>query len=125
MNGEKLEKKEFRKKKNGSQFTVKTHYIEDCANVPTGIIADLAGIGVSALLGILGGQIGIPITVPPDQISGLIENNCWSRQSSLVTVAAYVNDAEVFSKQITLNSRGDVIEAFRILRDNGTFSAIP
>ena len=109
----------------GDYFNVRAHYIEDCANVPTGIIADLAGIGVSALLGILGGQIGVPITVPPDQISGLIEDNCWARESSLVTVTAYVNGTEIHSKQITLNNRGDIETAFRILRNNGTFTVSP
>ena len=106
-------------------FTINAHYIEDCANVPTGIVADLAGIGVSALLGILGGQVGVPITIPPDQITSLIETNCWSRESSLVTITAFINGSEIHSSQVRLQSRGDVRSAFRVLRSNGTFSIIP
>ena len=99
--------------------------MEDCANVPTGIVADLAGIGVSALLGILGGQVGVPITIPPDQIGGLIENNCWSHKRSKVTVMAFINGDEVFSQQVTLNARGDVGNFFRVRRENGAFFIDP
>ncbi len=109
----------------GQHFEVKAHYVEDCANVPTGIVADLAGIGVSALLGILGGQVGVPITIPPDQIGGLIENNCWSHKRSKVTVMAFINGDEVFSQQVTLNARGDVGNFFRVRRENGAFFIDP
>ena len=107
------------------QFMVNVHYIEDCANVPTGIVADLAGIGVSTLLAVLGGQVGVPIAVPPDQINGLVKNNCWSRKSSLVTVTAYINGHEVHSRQRRLHARGDAATAFKVRRANGSFTIVP
>ena len=109
---------------NGQDYRVKLHYMEDCANVPTGLVADLAGIGVSALLGILGGSIGVPITVPPDAIGDLIAENCWDRASSLVNVTVFVNGVEIASSQRNLQSKGDIVEAAVIRRENGTFSVV-
>ena len=110
---------------NNQDFRVRAHYVEDCANVPTGLVADLAGLGVSALLGILGGQIGVPITVPPDQISDLIAENCWDRASSLVNVTVFINGEEVASSQVNLQSKGDIAEAVTIRRLNGEFLVNP
>ena len=111
----------------GGSFDVRAHYIDDCANIPAGFIGDLTGIGVSTLLGILGAEIGVPISVSPDAIGNLINENCWTRESSLVTITAFVNTgsaegtSEVFSKQIRLNNRGDVQSFFRVVRENGRF----
>jgi hypothetical protein len=108
----------------GQEFVVNLHYVEDCANVPTGLVADLAGVGVSTLLGALSGSAGFPLTISPDTISGLIEANCWSHDSSLVNVTIYVNGNEVASTQRNLQAKGDVVEAIRILRQNGQFSVV-
>ncbi len=110
---------------NHQDFQVRAHYVEDCANVPTGLVADLAGLGVSALLGILGGQIGVPIAVPPDQISDLIAENCWDHAASLVNVTVFINGDEVSSNQVNLQSKGDIAEAVTIRRLNGEFVVNP
>ncbi|MEE2960475.1 MAG: choice-of-anchor D domain-containing protein [Myxococcota bacterium] len=102
-------------------FKVYTHYVEDCKRVATGQVANLAGVGVSILLGILGGQVGVPITLPPDQISSLIEGNCFEHASSQVKVTAYVNDAVLTTTQIGLGSKGDRKKAIEFCRKNGQF----
>lgn len=110
---------------NGQDFTVRLHYVEDCANIPTGLLADLLGIGASALLGVLGGSIGVPISVPPDQISDLIAENCWDRASSLATVHISLNGQEVASPQIRLRQKGDFVDVIRLHRENGQFTILP
>ena len=80
---------------------------------------------MSALLGILGGQVGVPITVPPDQISDLIAENCWDRAASLVNVTVFINGEEVASSQVNLQNKGDIAEAVTIRRLNGEFLVNP
>jgi hypothetical protein len=110
---------------NGQDFTVRAHYIEDCANIPSGILADLLGIGGSILLGYLGGSIGVPISVPPDQISDMISENCWDRDSSQVTVKIFINGTEVAAPQVRLNSKGDFADVATIRRQDGQFVLQP
>lgn len=110
---------------NGGIFEVRAHYIEDCANIPTGIVADLLGIGVSALLGVLGGSVGVPIAVPPDQISSFISENCWDHASSLVTLHISVNGQEIAAPQQRIQDKGDAITLVRLKRENGQFTIVP
>jgi hypothetical protein len=108
----------------GGQFEVHAHYVEDCANIPTGLVADLLGIGVSALLGVLGAEIGVPLTVPPDTISALIAENCWDHAETLVTVTAYVNGEEVASREATLGAKGDAATLLLLRREEGSFTVL-
>ncbi len=109
----------------GQVFQVRALYVEDCANIPSGLLADLMGIGTSALLAILGGEVGVPISVPPDQISDLITNNCWARESSLVTVKIFINGTEIAAPQVRLNSKGDSNVVARLKRNDGQFEVMP
>ncbi len=109
----------------GDQFTARIHYLEDCANIPTGILADLLGIGASVLLGIIGGSVGVPITVPPDQISDFISENCWDHESSLVTLHVYVNGEEVAAPQYRLQNKGDFHDIIKLQREDGQFTLLP
>lgn len=106
---------------NGQVFTARAHYIEDCANIPTGIMGDLLGIGGSILLGALGGAIGIPIAVDPGTISDFVTENCWDHASSLVTLHVYVNGDEVASPQHRLRDKGECAELLRLRRQDGQF----
>lgn len=110
---------------NGQTFTVRAHYIEDCANIPTGILGDLLGIGGSILLGVLGGAIGVPVAADPAAISDLVTENCWDHESSLVTLHVYVNGDEVASPQFRLRDKGDCGELLRLRRENGQFVVEP
>ncbi|MFZ9888087.1 MAG: choice-of-anchor D domain-containing protein [Myxococcota bacterium] len=107
---------------NGQTFSVRAHYIEDCANIPTGILGDLLGIGGSILLGALGGSIGVPIAVDPGTIAEFVTENCWDRASSQVTVRAYVNGEEVAAPQYRLREKGECAELLELKRENGQFT---
>lgn len=106
---------------NGQVFSARAHYIEDCANIPTGIMGDLLGIGGSILLGALGGAIGVPIAVDPGTISDFVTENCWDHASSLVTMHVYVNGDEVASPQHRLRDKGECAEMLRLRRQDGQF----
>src|SRR5262249_43313953 len=102
-------------------FTARAYYIEDCANIPTGILADLLGIGGSILLGVLGGAVGVPVAVPPDQISNMIANNCFDHSSSMVTLHVSLDGTEVAAPQQLLQHKGDVVEMAHLKRTSGQF----
>jgi hypothetical protein len=105
----------------GEEFTVAVQYIENCANIPTGLLADLLGIGGSILLGILGGAVGVPISVPPDQISDFVRENCFDHDGSTTTVHISIDGEVVASPQVRLNEIGDRAELAHLVRDQGTF----
>jgi hypothetical protein len=105
----------------GGLFSARVHYIEDCANIPTGILGDLLGIGGSILLGALGGAVGVPIAVDPNSISDLVTENCWDHESSLTTLHVFVNGDEVASPQHRLRDKGDCAEMIKLRRQDGQF----
>jgi hypothetical protein len=107
---------------NGQTFSVRTHYIEDCANLPTGLLGSLLGIGGSILIGALGGAIGIPIAVDPGTISELVTQNCWDRASSLATVNVTVNGNIIASPQYRLRNKGDCANMLDLRRQDGQFT---
>lgn len=105
----------------GGVFRANVYYIEDCANIPTGLLANILGIGGSILLGILGGAVGIPIAVPPDQISDMIANNCFDHEGSTATLHISRDGVEDAAPQVRLNSKGQVLEIATLTRLNGQF----
>jgi hypothetical protein len=109
---------------NGQTFTARVHFTEDCSNMPTGVLGDVLGIGVSALFAVLGGEIGVPIAVPPDQISNLITQNCWDHSSSLVTLHVSINGQEIAAPQQRIQHKGDHIDIVRLRRTDGRFEIV-
>ncbi len=105
----------------GKRFGIRVDYIEDCANIPSGLLANILGIGTSVLLGFLGGSIGVPIAVPPEQIATTIANNCFDRDDSLVTTRISLNGSVVASPQTRLNRKGDSRTVAVLKRDAGAF----
>jgi hypothetical protein len=105
----------------GELFDVRIDYIEDCANIPTGLLADILGIGASVLLGALGGSIGVPIAVPPSDISDTIANNCFDREGTTVTTRIALNGSVIASPQTRLNDKGDFRTVATLKRDAGAF----
>jgi hypothetical protein len=105
----------------GGTFRARVYYVEDCANIPTGLLANILGIGGSILLGVLGGAVGVPIVVPPDQISQTIANNCFDHDSSLTTLHISLNGVERAAPQVRLDRKGDVREIARLVRRQGQF----
>ena len=109
---------------NGDTFTVRVHYVEDCANIPTGILGDILGIGLSAIFGIIGASAGVPISLPPDQISDLVTENCWDHDNSETTVHVYINGEEVASPTFNLQDKGDYHDIIKLKRENGVFTIL-
>ncbi len=112
-------------KANGGTFEVRANYMEDCDNIPSGLLADLLGIGTSTLLGVLGNAIGVPLYVRPSDVSDLIEQNCWDHASTVVTVHIFVNGTEVAAPQQRLLKKGDSVTMARVKRQSGTFEVVP
>ncbi len=109
---------------NGEEFDVEVVYVEDCANIPSGLLSDILGIGASVLLGALGGVIGVPIAVPPSSISDTIANNCFDHASSQVVTRISLDGAVVASPGIRLNSKGDRAVMARLRRVNGAYCSL-
>jgi len=105
----------------GQLFDVRVDYIEDCANIPSGLLSDILGIGTSVLLGVLGGSIGVPIAVDPGQISNTIANNCFDHEGSTVTTRISLNGTVVASPQTRLGAKGDSRIVATMKRDLGAF----
>lgn len=106
---------------NDGVFKARVHYMEDCANIPTGLLADILGIGGSVLLGWLGGSIGVPINVPPDQLSDFISENCFDREDTTVTVHIALDGQVVASPQVRLSAKGESKVIANLRRTNGVF----
>ena len=110
---------------NGQLFDIKLHYIEDCANIPSGLLSDILGIGSSVLLGLLGGAVGVPVAVPPAQISETIANNCFDRASTQVITRISLNGQVVATPQKRLNTKGEAPTLVATLkRVNGAFCSM-
>jgi hypothetical protein len=109
---------------NGEEFDIKVTYIEDCANIPSGLLADILGIGGSILLGALGGSIGVPIAVDPNAISNTIANNCFDHAGSTTTTRISLDGAVVASPSVRLNAKGDTRSVARLRRENGAFCSL-
>ena len=109
---------------NGQRFDVNISYIEDCANIPSGLLSDILGIGSSVLLGLLGGAIGVPIAVPPAQISDTIANNCFDHAASTVTTRISLNGVVVASPSTRLGEKGDRATVAQLRRVNGAFCSL-
>jgi hypothetical protein len=106
---------------NGQTFIARIHYAEDCENIPSGILGDILGIGVSALLGIIGAFAGVPIAVDPNTVSDLITENCWDRGSSNTVLHVFLNGEEVASPAHRLRNKGDYFDILRLQRQDGQF----
>lgn len=109
---------------NGEAFDIEVFYAEDCANIPSGLLSDILGIGASVLLGALGGAIGVPVAVPPSQISDTIANNCFDHASSQVTVRISLDGAVVASPGVRLGSKGDRATVATLRRVTGAYCSL-
>ena len=101
-------------------YRVVLSYIEDCASVPSGVVASLLGISVEALLAYLTGGASVGITA--GQVSDIIDDICFDNASSAVTVTVYVNGQIVAEQPVTMGRKGDFQYAVDLVRQNGTFT---
>ncbi len=102
-------------------YRVMLQYVEDCASLPTELLAGLLGISVELLIEVLTG--GAPSPVPGSDLSKLIEKVCFSKKPSNVTLRTYVNGNLVKEKTVSLSKKGDTTYALDLVRANGTFTA--
>lgn len=108
----------------GEIFKVRIHYLQDCSNMPSGMLADIVGVSVGLLFGVLSGVTGIPLGVNPQQIRQLVANNCWQHSSSLTTVQLYLNGKLWAYRSVNLNKAGDYATVFTLRRKNGRFELV-
>jgi hypothetical protein len=94
------------------------YYREDCASIPTDILAGLMGIGVSALLaGLTEGLI----TPDSQDVAEFISNNCWDHDSSRAMLSTFVNGQQVAQHSVRLGSKGDYSCPVTVQRINGLY----
>lgn len=101
-------------------YKVQVSYEQDCASIPTGLVADLLGIAVDALVGYASGGT---IDLGAGDIAGFISNNCWDHASSATQVTVFINGVAAQQCTKTLGARGDVCDVVKINRHNGVFTA--
>ncbi|MBN2360406.1 MAG: choice-of-anchor D domain-containing protein [Deltaproteobacteria bacterium] len=93
-------------------------YREDCASIPSELIAALLGISVSVLIsGLTEGIIN------PDAgtISDFIANNCWDHSSSRAHITTFVNGSPVDETSVSLGSKGDSACPVTVQRLDGRY----
>jgi len=94
------------------------NYREDCASIPSDLIAAILGISISALISGLSEG-----TINPDAstISDFIANNCWDHSSSQAHITTFVNGDPVAETAVTLGSKGNDACPVTVQRVNGLY----
>ncbi len=100
-------------------YRVMVSYQEDCASIPTQLLAGILGISVEVLIGYLTGGL---VPIPGQDVGNLISNICLSKKSTTVTVKVYVNGNLVSEKNKSLGRKGDTAYVLDLVRSSGTFS---
>ena len=65
--------------------------------------------------------LSVPVTVPPDQISDFVSENCFDHDGSTVTLHVSLDGDEVAAPQHRLDNRGDIFEIAHLQRRSGQF----
>jgi hypothetical protein len=94
-------------------------YMEDCASLPTDLLAGILGISVEVLVGYLSGGA---IPIPGQDIGNLIQSICFDKSSSAVTVKVYINGVLSAEKHATLGRKGDSTYVLDLVRQNSLYS---
>ncbi len=100
-------------------YRVILQYAEDCASVPTQLIASVLGITVDALLGYLSGG---SIQIDGEAVSDVISNLCLDHDSTQATVTVYVNGRVVSERSVGLGRKGDIVYAVDLQRQGGRWT---
>ncbi|MDP3156076.1 MAG: choice-of-anchor D domain-containing protein [Archangium sp.] len=99
-------------------YRVMVSYQNDCASLPTDLLAGILGISVEVLVGYLSGGA---IPVPGQDIGNLIQSICLDKSSSAVTVKVFVNGNLISEKNATLGRKGDSTYVLDLVRQNSMF----
>ncbi|MFT3706934.1 MAG: choice-of-anchor D domain-containing protein [Archangium sp.] len=100
-------------------YRVLVSYQQDCASVPTGLLAGILGISVEALVGYLSGGL---VPVNGEDVADIIQNICLDKSGTAVSVKVYINGMLTAEKQATLGRKGDSTYVLDLVRANGTYS---
>ena len=98
-------------------------YREDCASVPSGLVAALLGISIEALITYYTG--GSTLGIGAQQVADVIETLCLRRLSSPATVTVYVNGAVIAEVPAVLERKNDFLYAAELERSGGQFTVRP
>lgn len=99
-------------------YRVMVSYQEDCASIPTGLLAGILGISVEALVGYLSGGL---VPVNGGDVSDIIENICLDHSGSAVTIKVFINGMLVQERNATLGRKGDSTYVLDLIRQNSLF----
>ena len=100
-------------------YRVMVSYMEDCASLPTDLLAGILGISVEVLVGYLSGGA---IPIPGQDIGNLIQSICFDKSGSAVTVKIYVNGVLQAEKHANLGRKGDSTYVADLVRQNSLYS---
>lgn len=100
-------------------YRVMLQYAEDCASVPTGLVAAILGISIDVLIAYLSGGA---INIDSGDVSDVIDDLCLDHSGASVTVTVYVNGNVVAEQPAHLSRKGEYIYAVDLIRQNGQFS---
>lgn len=100
-------------------YRVMVSYQNDCASLPTQLLAGILGISVEVLVGYFSGGA---IPIPGSDIGDLIQSICLDKSGSAVTVKVFVNGMLISEKNATLGRKGDSTYVLDLVRQNSTFS---
>jgi len=101
-------------------YVVSASYEEDCASIPSGLVAGLLGISVDALVGYISGG---SINLGGGEIADFIQEMCWDHASSTATITVFINGAAALNCSKTLGAKGITLPVAEITRTNGMFEA--
>lgn len=101
-------------------YRVMVNYMEDCASVPTALVAGVLGISLDALIAYLSGGI---LSGNGGDIGDIIGNLCVDHSSTAVSVKVYVNGAQVLEKNASLGRKGDSTYVLDLIRAGSHFTA--
>ena len=100
-------------------YRVMVNYQNDCASLPTDLLAGILGISVEVLVGYLSGGA---IPIPGQDIGDLIQSISLDKSSTAVTVKVFINGVLTAEKNATLGRKGDSTYVLDLVRQNSMFS---
>ncbi len=101
-------------------YRVMVSYVEDCSSLPSGLLTSILGISLNALLAYLTG--GASIGISGTDIAEVIEQICFNRSSSAVTLTISINGQIAAEVPVTLGRKGDYLYAADIIRQGGQYT---
>lgn len=100
-------------------YRVMVNYQNDCASLPTDLLAGILGVSVEVLVGYLSGGA---IPIPGQDIGDLIQSICLDKSSTAVTVKVFINGVLTAEKNASLGRKGDSTYVLDLVRQNSMYT---